>query len=159
MPRQIRKAPFLADVFGYRTIDQLTKKQRNISAEDLINYLCTDEVYGYDIDQKKLSRADVLKLVNIRYAISLNSYQQWLSTTIAEDVSEETVADVMEHLDTLPGVNIEEVSIRRYNDSYCFANIIGYTGQISQEEYDALSKEEQEKYALTDTVGKSVSSR
>ena len=149
------KLRFLADVFGYRTIDQLTKKQRNISAEDLINYLCTDEVYGYDIDQKKLSRADVLKLVNIRYAISLNSYQQWLSTTIAEDVSEETVADVMEHLDTLPGVNIEEVSIRRYNDSYCFANIIGYTGQISQEEYDALSKEEQEKYALTDTVGKS----
>ena len=62
------KLRFLADVFGYRTIDQLTKKQRNISAEDLINYLCTDEVYGYDIDQKKLSRADVLKLVNIRYA-------------------------------------------------------------------------------------------
>ena len=39
--------------------------------------------------------------------------------------------------------------------SYCFANMIGYTGQISQEEYDALSKKEQENYSLTDTVGKS----
>lgn len=146
---------FIADVFGLRTIDQLDDDQRNISAEDLIDYLCTDEVYGYDIDQSKMSRTEVLKLVNIRYAISLNSYQQWLSTTIAEDVSDETVADIMEHLDTLPGVSIEEESLRRYTDSYCFANMIGYTGQISKEEYDALSKEEQEEYSLTDTVGKS----
>ena len=146
---------FIADVFGLRTIDQLDDEQRNISAEDLIDYLCTDDVYGYDIDQSKMSHADVLKLVNIRYAISLNSYQQWLSTTIAEDVSEETVADIMEHMDTLPGVSIEQESLRRYTDSYCFANMIGYTGQISQEEYDALDKEEQEDYSLTDTVGKS----
>ena len=61
----------------------------------------------------------------------------------------------MEHADTLPGLNIEEISMRRYTDSYCFANMIGYTGQISQEEYDALSKKEQENYSLTDTVGKS----
>ena len=142
-------------MFGYRTIDKLTEEQRNISAEGLIDYLCTDETYGYGINQKKMSRAEVLKLVNIRYAISLNSYQQWLSTTLAEDVSDETVADIMEHADTLPGVNIEEISMRRYTDSYCFANMIGYTGQISQEEYDALSKKEQENYSLTDTVGKS----
>ena len=38
--------------------------------------------------------------------------------------------------------------------SNCFANIIGYTGQISQEEYDALSDADQEKYNKTDTVGK-----
>ena len=36
----------------------------------------------------------------------------------------------------------------------CFANIIGYTGQISQEEYDALSDADQERYNKTDTVGK-----
>ena len=156
LPSQIQNVSvFLADVFGYRTIDKLTEEQRNISAEGLIDYLCTDETYGYGINQKKMSRAEVLKLVNIRYAISLNSYQQWLSTTLAEDVSDETVADIMEHADTLPGVNIEEISMRRYTDSYCFANMIGYTGQISQEEYDALSKKEQENYSLTDTVGKS----
>ena len=61
----------------------------------------------------------------------------------------------MENLDTLQGVNVEEKSLRRYNDSYCFANMIGYTGQISQEEYDALSKEDQKKYDKNDTVGKS----
>ena len=61
----------------------------------------------------------------------------------------------MENLDTLQGINIEEESLRRYADSKCFSNIIGYTGQISQEEYDALSKEEQEEYSLIDTIGKS----
>lgn len=146
---------FIADVFGKQSIDQLSKKQKHISAEELVRYLCTDEVYGYGINQKKLSKEEVLKLVNVRYAISLNSYQKYISTTIAEDVSDETVADVMENLDTLQGVNVEEKSLRRYNDSYCFANMIGYTGQISQEEYDALSKEDQKKYDKNDTVGKS----
>lgn len=146
---------FIADVFGKQSIDQLSKKQKHISAEGLVHYLCTDEVYGYGINQKKLSKEEVLKLVNVRYAISLNSYQKYISTTIAEDVSDETVADVMENLDTLQGVNVEEKSLRRYNDSYCFANMIGYTGQISQEEYDALSKEDQKKYDKNDTVGKS----
>ena len=35
-----------------------------------------------------------------------------------------------------------------------FASIIGYTGQISQDEYDALDKDEKKKYSLSDIVGK-----
>ena len=34
-----------------------------------------------------------------------------------------------------------------------FASIIGYTGKISQEEYDALTKEQKKKYSLSDIVG------
>ncbi|MGN1166810.1 MAG: penicillin-binding transpeptidase domain-containing protein [Lachnospiraceae bacterium] len=151
---QTRKLRFIADVYGKKTIDELTKKQKNQSAQDIINYLCTDEVYGYGIDQKKMEKEDVLKLVNVRYAISLNSYQKYIATTIAEEVSEETVADIMENMDSLQGVDIEEKSVRHYNNSKCFANIIGYTGQISVEEYDALSKEDKEKYDKNDTVGK-----
>ena len=87
-----------------------------------------------------------IKLINIRYQIWLNSYQKYISTTIAEDVSDATVADIMENLDKLSGINVEEESLRKYADSNCFANIIGYTGQISQEEYDALSDADQERY-------------
>lgn len=145
---------FIADVYGKKTIDELTKTQKNQTAEEIIDYLCTDQVYGYGIEQKKTEKEDVLKLVNVRYAISLNSYQKYIATTIAKDVSEETVADIMENMDSLQGVDIQEESVRRYNNSKCFANIIGYTGQISVEEYDALSKEEKEEYDKTDTVGK-----
>lgn len=149
-----QKLRFIADVYGKKTIDELTDKQKAQSAADIIRYLCTDETYGYGIDQKKLSRQEVLKLVNIRYAISLNSYQKYIATTIAEDVSDETVADIMENTSDLQGVSIEEESLRKYNDSKCFANIIGYTGQISTEEYDALSKEDQKRYDKNDTIGK-----
>lgn len=101
-----------------------------------------------------MDKSMVLKLINIRYQIWLNSYQKYISTTIAEDVSDATVADIMENLDKLSGINVEEESLRKYTDSNCFANIIGYTGQISQEEYDALSDADQERYNKTDTVGK-----
>lgn len=146
---------FIADVYGKKTIDELSDKQKSQSAADIMHYLCTDKTYGYGINEKKLDKTMILKLVNVRYAMSLNSYQKYISTTIASDVSDQTVADIMENSDSLQGVNIEEESLRRYTDSKCFANVIGYTGQISTDEYDALSKEDQEIYSKTDTVGKS----
>ena len=154
MDNETLRLRFIADVFGEKTIDKLDDEQKNMTAEDIIVYLCTDEEYGYGIDQEKLEKSQVLKLVNIRYAMGLNSFQKYIPTTVAEDVSEETVASIMENLDGLQGVDIAEDSLRRYTDSKYFANMIGYTGQISQAEYDALSKSEQKNYSLTDTVGK-----
>lgn len=146
---------FIADVYGESYVDDLTEEQKKESASGIIRYLCTNEIYGYGINQEELSKEEVLKLVNIRYSMALNSYQKFLSVTIAEDVSDETVADIMENMDSLPGVNIEEESMRRYTDSVCFANIIGYTGQISTEEYNALDKDKKKDYDMTDTIGKS----
>ena len=155
MTDETQRLRFVADVFGESYIDSLDDEQRNMSATEIIDYLCTDETYGYGIDQDALDRSQVLKMVNIRYAIGLNSFQKYIPTTVAEDVSDETVAEIMEHLNELQGVDIAEESLRRYTDSKYFANLIGYTGQISQEEYNALGEEEKEQYDLTDTVGKS----
>ncbi len=151
---ETQRLRFIADIYGLTTIDQLSEEQRTETADDIIVYLCTDPSYGYGIDMETLTKEDVLKLVNVRYAISLNSYQKYIETTVAEDVSDETVSDIMENVDTLQGVEIAEQSVRRYNYSIYTANVVGYTGKISQEEYDALSEEEQENYSLTDTIGK-----
>lgn len=155
MTNETQRLRFVADVFGESYIDGLSEKQRNMSASEIMNYLCTDKTYGYGIDQDKMEKSQVLKMVNIRYAIGLNSFQKYIPTTVAEDVSDETVAAIMEHMDELQGVDVTEESLRRYTDSKYFANLIGYTGQISQDEYNALSKKEQKEYDLTDTVGKS----
>lgn len=145
---------FVADVYGQASIDNLKEEQKNQAASDIIDYLCTDEINGYGINQEKLGKEATLKLINVRYAMSLNNYQKYIATTIAEDVCDETVSAVMENMDTLQGVNVEEKSLRRYSDSKCFANVIGYTGQISVEEYNALNKKEKEEYDRTDTIGK-----
>lgn len=146
---------FIADVYGKIYVDELTKAQKESTPDDLIKYLCTDDTYGYGIDIKHLDKEHVLKLVNMRYAINLNSFQKYIPTVLASDVSDETAAAIMENLDKLEGVDITEESLRRYTDSKYFASIIGYTGKISQEEYDALDKDVKKKYSKSDIVGKS----
>lgn len=155
MGNETLKLRFIADVFGKRTIDELKDEQKNMSAGDIIHHLCTDKLSGYGIDEDAFDKEYVLKMINIRYAINLNSYQKFIPVTIAEDVSDATVAAIMENTDSLPGVAIAEESMRRYTNSECFANVIGYTGQISQEEFDSLDDDQKEKYSLTDTIGKS----
>ncbi len=93
--------------------------------------------------------------MSIRYDMNNNSFQKYIATTVATDVSEATVAVVMENNTELEGVSIVEDTIRKYVDSVYFSHILGYTGKISQEELTALQEEHGEaSYNLNDTVGK-----
>jgi len=148
-----RRLRFLADVYGLKTIDELGDKAE-YTAEQLIEELCSNPRSGYDLDQEALSKEDILKIVNVQYAIGLNSFQKYLETTIATDISERAVAEIMENLDRLQGIGVKEDSLRNYVNGEYFAGIIGYTGKISQGEYEALTDKEQENYELTDIVGK-----
>lgn len=158
---------FLADIYGYSSIDDLKIKEKNATAEEVINYLCGTSpsshygIGGYSEEEPDtfvpglgFTKQEILKLITIRYAMSANSYQKYISTTVANNVSEQTVAVVMENADQLDGVSIAEGTVRKYNDSVYFAQILGYTGKIAQEELETL-QEENPSYDLNDTVGKS----
>lgn len=158
---------FLADVYGYASIDKLQNKEKNATAEEVITYLCgTSKSSHYGIGEYAqddpdqfvpglgYTKEEILKLVTIRYAMSANSYQKYISTTVANNVSEKTVAVIMENADELDGVSIAEGTIRKYNDSVYFAQILGYTGKVAQEELETLQQENPD-YDLNDTVGKS----
>ncbi len=95
----------------------------------------------------------LLKLINIRYTMSFTEYQKYETTTVATGISDETMADVSEHMADLQGVNIEESTIRVYNDSVYFAPIIGYTGKVQEDQLEELQKHD-ENYRLTDVVGR-----
>ena len=118
-----------------------------------MEYLAGDSCFDISTDYAK---NDVYRIAIIRYRMRQNSYQKYIAATIASDVSEETVAYVSEHSDELQGIEITEDTIRKYNDSKYFAHLIGYTGQIDEEEYQTFSEnEEGVEYSRTDTVGKS----
>ena len=85
--------------------------------------------------------------------MNTNSYQKYIATTVATDVSEETVAVIMENCNELEGVSIVEDTVRKYVDSIYFAPIIGYTGKVDQEELKELQTKNNA-YDLNDTVGK-----
>ncbi len=151
---ETQRLRFIADVYGKSYTSDLTQEQRNSTAADIIDYLCTNKTYGYGLDTSQDPQY-LLKIINMRYAMNLNSYQQYQATTLASDVSDETAAAIMENQDKLTGVDIDEESLRRYNDAEYFSSIVGYTGPMSQSEYDALDDDEKERYSLSDIVGKS----
>ncbi len=154
-----RRYRFLADVYGYKTIDELKEHHlEHSSPQEVMDFLCANKRksdYGFGIAQDNYTKDRVLKLTIVRYGMHLNSFQKYIATTIASDVSDKTVAAIKENMYDLQGVSIGEESLREYPDSKYFASILGYTGKISQEEYDALSEKQKKTYSLTDIVGKS----
>lgn len=164
---------FLADVYGHTTIDQLKPAEKSATPDEVMEYLCgsgrfaigeyenpEDEKSEF-VPGKGYTKSEVLKLVNIRYAMNLTSYRKYIGTTVATDISRKTVAVIMENSDILPGVSIEEDTMRRYVDSMYFAHVLGYTGKISSEELTSLNEQLYEKngasdtYNINDVVGKS----
>lgn len=157
---------FLADIYGHKSMDDLTTSERNSTPSEVIMYLCDSKKYGIghtviDIngDSKFVpmdgySKEDILKIITVRYQMSTNSYQKYLSTIIADDVNENTVAAIKENSDILQGVGIEVNTLRQYNDTQYFAHIIGYTGNASPEDLAELSSSSHD-YNGADMVGKS----
>ncbi len=152
---------FRADVFGRSassTSDnplQYNKKlgldEETASADQIMEYLMGE--HRFDIDTEKYDPLKAYKITVIRFSLAENSYQRYISTTVAEDVSETTVALVSEYCDILTGVSVAEDTKRIYNESEYMAPIVGYTGKISDEEYETLSKED-DSYSRNDVVGK-----
>ena len=152
---------FLADVYGHSSINDLKYEEKTKTADEVVDDMCksfrvgeTDETTGEFVPMKGFSKSKALKILNIRYNMSQNSYQKYIDTTVASDVSDKTVADVMENADTLEGVSIEESTARKYVDSQYFSQLLGYTGKISEDELAALSLTNSN-YGMNDTVGKS----
>lgn len=165
-----KKLRFLADVYGKPYVTDLKLEQQTASAEEIIQYLGKKYAIGdYDVEGdsqsdfivgKGYTDEELLKMITIRYAMGLTSFQKYIGTTVATDISEETRAVIMENLDTLDGVSIEEAPVRRYVDSIYFSQIIGYTGKISMEELETLNAKDLEeggdgtRYTMNDIVGR-----
>ncbi len=142
---------FLADVYGQSSYNKLKPEQKEATAEAVFQYLKGDEKFQISDDY---ALEDQLKIMTIRFGIAQNSFKKYIQTTVAKEVSNETVAVIMENLDTLQGVSVEQQYIRKYNQSAYFSHIVGYTGKVSQDELEGLQQID-EKYDLNDIVGKS----
>ncbi len=118
-----------------------------------VKYYGLDQLKDDNDNPIELTDEEALGIINIRYTMGLTAYRKYESTTIASDVSKETMTDVLENSANLKGVGIEESTIRVYNDSVYFAPIIGYIGKVWDDELEKL-RETNPDYELTDLVGK-----
>lgn len=168
--RQLR---FLADIYGKNSVDDLKAREKNSTPDEIISYLCSAKKFGigeyteksdgtYDFTPEAgYSKEDLLKVITVRYNLNLNSFQKYISTTVATNVNQKTVAEIMENKTELQGVDIAEDTVREYISDPSFSHILGYTGKISEEELAEYNSEEgidsaidADEYELNDYVGK-----
>lgn len=170
-----RRLRFIADVYGVTQISDLEERQKNATAQDIIEYLAGSKRYAIggltDPNDKNsftvgegYTQKELLNIIAIRYTMGTTGYQKYIPVTIATDVSEETVAAIAENQDELEGISVAEDTIRKYKDGPYYSQILGYTGKISTDELTALNSKEGmdgvksapdvKEYELTDIVGK-----
>lgn len=152
---------FLSDYYGLKSPSDLDKEDGSTPSDVTARELFESRVKYYGLDQLMddegnpiaITDEEALGIINIRYTMGFTAYRKYESTTVASNVSKETMTDVLENSAELKGVDIEESTIRVYNDSIYFAPIIGYIGKVWDDELDKL-RESNPDYELTDLVGK-----
>ncbi|MDO4491533.1 MAG: penicillin-binding transpeptidase domain-containing protein [Lachnospiraceae bacterium] len=158
---------FRADVFGRISIDDMDYAEMTATPDRIIEELSSAERFGL-VNEKKpytaeelsshglpetLSKEEALKIIIVRYQLSLTSYRKYLSVTVASNVSDATVAAIKENSGLFQGVAISEDSIRVYNNPYSTAAIIGYTGKPSSQELSELNTKRND-YTSESIIGK-----
>jgi penicillin-binding protein 2 len=80
-------------------------------------------------------------------------YSPYVPVPVAGDVPEELKIWIDEHAEGLPGVAAERVAVRRYPYGQLAAHVLGYTGQIIDDEFEAKAGSPKP-YTLNDKIGK-----
>lgn len=160
---------FKADLFGEADPSDMTPEQREMSANDMIQFLSGNRkfaLYGagkssYSEEElqeyglpKDYTREEILTIVGIRYMLSLNAYKKYVPIIMARNVSEKTVAYILENNQSFTGIEIGEDWDRVYTGGEAFSHILGYTGKISSEELERYADSDRN-YTSDSVVGKS----
>ncbi len=152
---------FLRDYYGLKNVSELDdedgKYPSTLTAAQLYQRLYDEYHLERTADRDGnpvfLDRKTALQMLDIRYTMRFTEFQKYESTTIARNVDDRTVADILEHEADIEGVNVEESTSRVYYESVYFAPIIGYTGKITAERLEELQKSDPD-YELNDIVGR-----
>ncbi len=155
------KKRFLRNLYGLKSVEDLDDKEgkypSDITAAELVEKKFKDyklqEVYDREGKPVTLSAKEKLDIINIRYTMGFTAYHKYDATKVSSDIKEETKAALLENAAVLLGVNIEEESLRVYNDSIYFSSIIGYTGKIQESQLEELQAKNPD-YTENDIVGR-----
>lgn len=159
---------FRADIYGQALIDDLKDEQKTATADQMMEFLTGSQKFSivlsgdraYTEDELTshglpltLTKQEMLDIATIRYELNTNSFKKYMQVTIATNVSEKSVAAIMENKTGLQGIDVVEDSIRQYIDDESMAPILGYTGKASSEELTELRKQNPD-YSNDAIVGK-----
>lgn len=96
---------------------------------------------GRDTELRLLSRVLDLPLARIRARIRARREEPLTPVTLKVAVRPEQVAYIYEHQSQLRGVEIKQTYLRYYNSQALAAQVLGYVGEISEEQLDRMRGE------------------
>ncbi|MGN1310143.1 MAG: penicillin-binding protein 2 [Clostridia bacterium] len=115
----------------------------NLTAEEVLNkYIEKYELENYEL-------TDARKIISVRYGIDKNGYSSMKPYIISDNISEQSILEFEEQSAGFPGINIENTPVRNYIYGSLASHVLGYTGRISEDEYNSL-----EGYQISDYIGK-----
>ncbi|PWL88527.1 MAG: hypothetical protein DBY14_02895 [Escherichia coli] len=144
---------------GFLTNDDLDEKDiATMKSENMLNlqpYATAQNCFDAVVEKYGLEKYDpitAIKIANIRYELTLMMFSYNTPVTIAEDVSQNTVAAVKDNTEMYKGADVRTVAYREYVDSTIAPHILGTVRKINAEEYE---KHKDEGYKITDEIGES----
>ena len=126
--------------------DKLTKEQINMDGDDFFVELRK----FFEVDSA-LSDKDARKLLSLKYSLYQKRYRKYQPITIAADIKDKTIAELEENYEKYPGFYIDIEAVRYYPEGDLVSHILGYTGKITQDQYETLKDEG---YNQDDIVGR-----
>lgn len=122
------------------------KIAQNMSADAVMEAYA--DIYGVRNDY---TQEEKRKIIGIRYEADMRGFSQTSPFTVADDIGVEMVTEIKERQDEFQGVTVTNNYVREYNMPGTATHILGRTGKISAEEYDAHKGEG---YGYNDIIGK-----
>jgi penicillin-binding protein 2 len=123
--------------------------------KNVVTYSVTVTPIDLNLSQKPLVAERLGSLlstnpVDIETRIDSASGSLYEPVKIADNVPVEVARFIEENSDSLPGVKVVVIQHRQYVTGPLFSELIGYTGQITQAQYDNLKGQG---YSTSDVVG------
>ena len=137
----------------YNISDEKIEKWK--SDYKLSNESTIDEVIDFFVKKYELEdygEEDVEKVLPIRYELATSGYTNYKPTVIAKNISINSVHEIEERNSEMSGAYVQKQTIRNYLFGNTLSHVLGYTGKLSDEEYETYKEDG---YKITDIIGKS----
>ncbi len=150
--------PLKIDSSGNVSFDGKKEDIASMKSADMLNlqpYATAQNCYDAMIEKYGIEGYDkktTLKIGSVRYELTRLLFSYENPVTIADDVSDETVARIKEERQTYLGADVKVVAYREYTDSTIAPHILGTVRKINAEEYAELRDNG---YSITDQIGES----
>ena len=107
-------------------------------------------------DCQGYSKEDMRNVASVRYSMTQDGFSRTSPYVIAEDVSAETVGVISERSEEWPGIEIRVAVTRYYGEDGALApHVVGYTGVITDTQYQQAAENNISGYKWSDTMGRS----